>query len=166
VKRVYTTVLQGLIAATTTVFPVGTLGAAIDTIARRPLWAMGLTYAHSTGHGVGHFLDVHESPPLLSKASQTPLREGMVLSIEPGFYQVDAFGVRLENLVEVVLAPDHPGFLTFFTLTLVPFERSFLENSLLTEEERSWLKAYHSRIWETLHSRLSSEAQDWLKTRL
>jgi Xaa-Pro aminopeptidase len=165
-KRVYTAVLQGLIAATTTIFPVGTPGTAIDAIARRPLWIMGLTYAHSTGHGVGHFLDVHENPPLLSKISQTPLSEGMVLSIEPGFYQADAFGVRLENLVEVVPAPDHPGFLTFSTLTLVPFESSFLEVPLLKEEELSWLKAYHTRIWKTLHSRLSPEAQGWLKTRL
>jgi Xaa-Pro aminopeptidase len=165
-KEVYTAVLQGLIAATTTIFPEAVSGAALDAIARRPLWSLGLAYAHGTGHGVGHYLGVHEHPPSLSASSSTPLEAGMVLSIEPGFYKPDAFGIRLENLVEVVPVPDKPGFLTFSTLTLVPFEKTLIASHQLTNGERAWLEAYHARIWETLHTRLSPEAQFWLKARL
>ncbi|MDR0407029.1 MAG: aminopeptidase P family protein [Holosporales bacterium] len=166
IKRIYTTVLKSLIAVTTTVFPKETYGAALDSIARRPLWALGLDYAHGTGHGVGHFLNVHETPPNISRFSKTSLKAGMVLSIEPGYYEADAFGIRLENLVEVVHAPEASEFLAFSSLTLLPFEPALLEKGLLTLEEISWLKIYHDTIWNLLSGYLSEEGQNWLKRRM
>jgi Xaa-Pro aminopeptidase len=147
------------------IFPRRTLGSTIDSVARQPLRQMEADYAHGTGHGVGHYLSVHESPPTLSKLSKTPLEVGMVLSIEPGYYVPDVFGIRLENIVEVVSTSENPELLTFSPLTLVPFESTLIERHQLTEEEIQWLRRYHANIWDTLHSRLSKEGLKWLEAR-
>jgi Xaa-Pro aminopeptidase len=103
-KKMFTTVLKGFIDLATLSFPQGTSGKQLDTVARLPLWKMGLNYGHGTGHGVGSYLNVHEGPHAISyyRCQGDPLVPGMVTSIEPGFYAEDEFGIRIENLFYVV----------------------------------------------------------------
>ena len=127
---------------------------------------MGLDYDHGTGHGVGSFLSVHEGPVSLSRlARPIPIKEGMILSNEPGFYLPGHYGIRLENLVLVQPAgfPDaSKPFFRFETLTLAPFDRALIETKLLTEEERSWLNNYHARVLEEIGPALPTDVRDWL----
>ena len=123
--RCFTRVLQGMIALSRAHFPRGVAGGHLDALARYPLWLAGLDYDHGTGHGVGAYLSVHEGPQRLSRISQVPLAEGMILSNEPGYYREGAFGIRLENLVAVRRAQmpdgaDPRDWLGFETLTLAP----------------------------------------------
>ena len=97
----FTRVLKGHIALARAVFPEGTTGAQLDTLARQPLWDAGLDFAHGTGHGVGVYLSVHEEAASISGRSHAPLKEGMILSNEPGFYKDGEYGIRIENLVIV-----------------------------------------------------------------
>ena len=161
-----TRVLKGHIAIATAIFPTGTTGAHLDAFARRALWAVGLDYDHGTGHGVGSFLSVHEGPVSLSRlARPIPIKEGMILSNEPGFYLPGHYGIRLENLVLVQPAgfPDaSKPFFRFETLTLAPFDRALIETKLLTEEERSWLNNYHARVLEEIGPALPTDVRDWL----
>jgi Xaa-Pro aminopeptidase len=85
------------------VFPEGTPGLALDTLARMPLWSEGLNYRHGTGHGVGAALNVHEGPHSISSRYHitVPLEATMVCSNEPGYYEEGGFGIRVENLVVV-----------------------------------------------------------------
>jgi Xaa-Pro aminopeptidase len=138
----YTLVLKGHIAIATARFPIGTTGAQLDSLARQFLWQKGKDYAHGTGHGVGHFLSVHEGPQRISKMSSVALAEGMVLSNEPGYYKPGAYGIRLENLI-LVTKSTHEGFLEFDTLTLVPFDDALIDFSLLNANEKAWLERYH-----------------------
>jgi Xaa-Pro aminopeptidase len=167
----FTRVLKGHIAIATAVFPAGTTGGQIDAFARRPLWEVGCDYGHGTGHGVGAYLSVHEGPQRIAAPNYPgggpaePLRAGMFLSNEPGYYKAGAFGIRIENLV-LVVEKDIPGaesvMLGFETLTFAPIERSLIEPGLLTEEERRWLDAYHARVLEILGPQLSPEERAWL----
>ena len=159
-RRCYSAVLSAHIALAMARFPQGTTGAAIDAICRAPLWAQGLDYAHGTGHGVGHILSVHEGPAHISKRAGPPLQSGMVLSNEPGFYQADHWGIRLENLVAV--KEQSNGYLGFETLTFVPFERALIDTSQLTAEARAWLNYYHAKIYELFHSHCSQDMAEWL----
>ena len=104
----FTRVLRGHIAIARAVFPDGTTGAQLDTLARQYLWAAGVDFEHGTGHGVGSYLSVHEGPARISKLGTTPLKRGMILSNEPGYYKTDGFGIRIENL-ELVVASRHQG---------------------------------------------------------
>jgi Xaa-Pro aminopeptidase len=155
-KRRYTQVLKGHIALAVARFPKGTTGSQLDALARQYLWQDGVDYDHGTGHGVGHFLSVHEGPQVIAKRPSTVgLEPGMVLSDEPGYYKTDGFGIRIENLVAVkVLDPQPNGaentFLGFEVLTLAPYERNLIDVSFLTESERAWVDAYHARVRETL----------------
>ena len=168
----FTRVLKGHIAIATAVFPAGTTGGQIDAFARRPLWEVGCDYGHGTGHGVGAYLSVHEGPQRIAAPNYPgggpaePLRAGMFLSNEPGYYKAGAFGIRIENLV-LVVEKDIPGaesvMLGFETLTFCPIERSLIEPGLLTEEERRWLDAYHARVLEILGPQLSPEERAWLE---
>ena len=163
----YTRVLKGHIALATARFPKGTTGSQLDTLARQPLWEMGLDYDHGTGHGVGSFLGVHEGPQRISKSpSFVALQPGMILSNEPGYYKTGEYGIRLENLVVVVECPEmtavERSWLGLETLTLVPFDRHLIEVALLTTQECQWINAYHDRVYETLKPFVDQETHSWL----
>ena len=164
----YTLVLQGHIALATAKFPEGTTGSQLDVLARAPLWAMGLDYDHGTGHGVGSYLGVHEGPQRISKsASDVALKPGMIVSNEPGYYKTGAYGIRIENLVvvqqvEKVKDSNRP-FLVFDTLTVVPFDRTLIDVSLLSVSERSWVDCYHARVWKCLEMKVDGETRAWLE---
>ena len=163
----FTRVLRGHIALATALFPRGTTGAQLDTLARQFLWQAGLDYDHGTGHGVGHYLNVHEGPQRISRmGSAAALAPGMVVSNEPGYYKTGAYGIRIENLVAVKEADDSDeGFLGFETLTLAPIDRTLIDPAMLTADERAWLDAYHARVAETLAPLLADDAATlaWLR---
>ena len=166
-RRHFTAVLKGHIAIATTRFPAGTSGSQLDTLARHALWQMGLDYDHGTGHGVGSYLAVHEGPQRISKAPNTvALEPGMIVSNEPGYYKTDAYGIRIENLVCVVEAPDIEGaerpMLGFETLTRAPIDRALIDAALLTEAEVAWLDAYHAEVCEALTPLVDGETAAWL----
>jgi Xaa-Pro aminopeptidase len=162
----FTRVLRGHIAIARAVFPQGTTGAQIDTLARQPLWQAGLDFDHGTGHGVGSYLSVHEGPARISKLGSVALQRGMILSNEPGYYKTGAYGIRIENLALVVAGPAPEGaekmLNAFETLTLAPIDRRLIDAAALTEEERDWVDAYHSRVRETLTPLLDADTQAWL----
>jgi len=166
-RECYTRVLKGHIALAMATFPKGTTGTQLDTLARWPLWEVGLDYDHGTGHGVGSYLGVHEGPQRISKASSTvALEKGMIISNEPGYYKAGEFGIRLENLVLVVPeetrgSTDREWF-AFETLTVVPFDRNLINPSLLTSKEIDWVNAYHDRVRETIAPLLNPITQSWL----
>lgn len=163
-KDRFTRVLKGMIAISMARFPKGTSGAQIDVLARQFLWQDGITYNHGTGHGVGHFLSVHEGPAGISSRYTTPLEAGMVLSNEPGYYKEDAYGIRTENLVLVVESKVGGGkFLEFETLTLTPIDLRLIDETLLTDAERGWLNAYHKRVWKEIGPAVKGEVKAWLK---
>ncbi|HEY2444950.1 MAG TPA: aminopeptidase P family protein [Rhizomicrobium sp.] len=163
----FTRVLKGHIALATVRFPEGTTGAALDAFARKPLWDAGLDYDHGTGHGVGSYLSVHEGPQNISKKPITQvLKPGMICSNEPGYYKADEYGIRIENLI-VVGEPEkieggERGMMRFETITLAPIDLELVEPSLLTDDERDWLNAYHTRVRETLSPVVDSETRAWL----
>ena len=163
----FTRVLKGHIALAMARFPAGTSGSQLDVLARNALWQAGLEYDHGTGHGVGHFLNVHEGPQRISQVpNSVALRTGMVISNEPGFYRPGAYGIRIENLVAVRPdgeAVDGRAMLAFETLTLAPIERALIDRRLLTAEERAWLDAYHARLRKMLTPRLDAATRRWLK---
>ena len=135
---------QGHIGIATALFPDRTVGAQLDSFARRPLWEVGLDYDHGTGHGVGSYLSVHEGPQNISKKPvNQKLLPGMICSNEPGFYKAGAFGIRIENLVVVTDGLEIPGgerkMMGFETITMVPIDLNLVEPGLLTEGERAWL---------------------------
>ncbi len=164
----YTRVLKGHIALAMATFPKGTTGAQLDTLARRPLWEVGLDYDHGTGHGVGSYLGVHEGPQRISKAGHAvALQPGMILSNEPGYYKRGEYGIRLENLV--VVGPARRGgrggrvWFAFETITLVPFDASLIDGTLLNATERDWLNAYHARVREVIGPLVDSSTAAWLE---
>jgi len=156
-------VLKGHIAIATTRFPAGTRGMDIDAFARRSLWQVGKDYAHGTGHGVGSFLSVHEGPAAISRRGTEPLKAGMILSNEPGFYRQGLYGIRIENLILVRETADYPGFLEFETLTLSPVDRRLINPAALSPDERRWLNAYHARVLEALSPHLEATDRTWLE---
>jgi len=165
-KDRFTRVLKGHIALATVKFPEGTTGAALDSFARRPLWEAGLDYDHGTGHGVGSFLSVHEGPQNISKRQiAQPLKHGMIVSNEPGYYKAGEYGIRIENLIVVQDLPDATDrkMMAFETITLAPIDLNLVEVSLLTAEERDWLNAYHVRVRETLSRLVDDETRAWLE---
>jgi Xaa-Pro aminopeptidase len=162
----FTRVLKGHIAIARARFPDGTTGAQLDTLARQYLWAVGLDFDHGTGHGVGSYLSVHEGPARISKLGTAPLRRGMILSNEPGYYRTGAYGIRIENLPLVVAAPPVAGaekdLNAFETLTLAPIDRRLVEPTLLTVEEMRWLDDYHARVAATLAPLVDADTRAWL----
>ena len=163
--RAFTTVLKGHISLALARFPADTNGTQLDVIARMPLWAAGIDYAHGTGHGVGHVLQVHEGPASISKRGTHAMKPGMFLSNEPGYYRTGEWGIRIENLV-AVNAPDDAGFLSFETVTLCPIDRRLIVTDMLTTTEAAWLNAYHLRVLQSLSSLrdiLDDAHQNWLQ---
>ncbi|WP_158120132.1 aminopeptidase P family protein [Vibrio metoecus] len=165
-KQQFTLVLKGHIALARARFPKGTTGSQLDVLARQHLWAHGYDYDHGTGHGVGHFLSVHEGPQRIAKVHNgVALRPGMVLSNEPGYYRADAFGIRIENL-ELVTEFDTQGdfsVLGFESLTRCPIDKRAIEVNLLTKPELNWLNQYHQKVWDEVSPLIKDEAtHQWL----
>lgn len=169
-RRLYTRVLQAHAACAAQVFPEGTPGAALDAVARAPLWADRLHYEHGTGHGVGAFLNVHEGPFSLSEARGRAaptrgLEAGMVTSIEPGYYRAGFGGIRLEGLyrvAEVDSEVDGRRWLGFEPLTWIPFDPVLIDRDLLSDAERTWLAAYHAECLARLTPHLRPEEREEL----
>ncbi|MBE4462806.1 aminopeptidase P family protein [Vibrio parahaemolyticus] len=162
----FTLALKGHIGVARARFPKGTRGYQIDTLARQHLWAEGYDYDHGTGHGVGHFLSVHEGPASISKKQiDVPLTEGMVLSNEPGYYRADAFGIRIENLELVVETPTNGDFpvLSFESLTRCPIDKRNINVDMLTRPELAWLNDYHQKVWEQISPLVEGEVKEWLR---
>lgn len=168
----FTRVLQGHIAIDTACFPAGTSGATLDVLARKALWKDKLNYGHGTGHGVGSFLSVHEGPHSFS--STTPLQTGHVITNEPGFYKDGEFGVRIESaLVVRELAHDKEDEETgkkqqwfgFERLTMVPIQMKMVRASLLSKDERMWIKEHNNHVRKTLEPLLEGDkrALKWLR---
>src|SRR6476620_633937 len=161
----FTRVLRGHIAIARAVFPDGTTGAQIDTLARQFLWQAGLDFEHGTGHGVGSYLSVHEGPARISKLGTTPLRRGMILSNEPGYYKTDGFGIRIENL-ELVIGADIAGaekpLNAFETLTLAPIDARLIDLKMLSAEELHWLNDYHASVRHAVRPHVDDATKAWL----
>ena len=174
-KTDYTLVLKGHIALAKSKFPQGTRGAQLDVLARQFLWQNSLNFGHGTGHGVGHFLCVHEGPQSIrTQENPTILEVGMVTSNEPGIYRAGKWGIRLENLIVVEKAPlsppeggkdesDFSKYLCFNTYSLCPFDKNCIDFSLLTADETEWLNSYHTKVFEELSPYLEKEEIEWLK---
>ncbi|EGD75715.1 hypothetical protein PTSG_07832 [Salpingoeca rosetta] len=170
-KRAFTAVLKGHIALARSIFPTGTDGRTLDALARAPIWQFGLTYTHGTGHGVGSFLNVHEGPMLLSfkkgAATHEGLHAGNVVTIEPGYYQENDFGIRIENVEIVAPSLEQSGFLQFEAVTLVPIQAKMIDRDLLTAEDIKWINDYHDSacrqvIGQQLQERGLVEVMEWL----
>ena len=168
-KQVYTLVLRGHINLAMQRFPEGTGGIALDALARTHLWNSGLDYGHGTGHGVGAFLNVHEGPQRIApRGADEPMKVGMIVSNEPGFYEAGWGGVRLENLYvvatddEMPAQPDGKRWLRLDALTLIPFDTSLIDWEELSKAERLWLGGYHQEVWDTISPMLGDEDRQWL----
>ncbi|WJF90241.1 aminopeptidase P family protein [Paraburkholderia bonniea] len=170
-RRDFTTVLKGTIALSRAQFPRGIRSPMLDAIARAPIWEAGADYGHGTGHGVGYFLNVHEGPQVISHYAPpetwTAMEEGMITSIEPGLYRPGKWGVRIENLVlnRAAGKTEFGDFLAFETLTLCPIDTRCLTLSLLREDERAWLNAYHATVRRRISPHVAGEAKAWLEAR-
>ncbi|MDQ2192633.1 aminopeptidase P family protein [Vibrio sp. A14(2019)] len=165
-KHQFTLVLKGHIALAQARFPAGTCGHQLDALARQYLWAEGYDYDHGTGHGVGHFLSVHEGPQRISKVhNPVALRPGMVLSNEPGYYRADEFGIRIENLELVVEIPTQgdKNMLGFEALTRCPIDTRVIDFSLLAAHEIAWLNDYHQKVWRDISPLVEGEVKLWLE---
>jgi Xaa-Pro aminopeptidase len=165
-KTDYTLILKGHINLAMAVFPEGTRGAQLDVLARMPIWQYHMNFLHGTGHGVGHFLNVHEGPQSI-RMNENPvtLRPGMVTSNEPGVYKAGSHGIRTENLMLTV--KDREGmfgnYLKFETITLCPICKKGIIKEMLTAEETAWLDNYHQHAYEKLSPSLNEEEREWLK---
>ena len=161
----YTLILKGHIALATAVFPQGTRGTQLDVLARMPLWQHRANYLHGTGHGVGHFLNVHEGPQSI-RMNENPvtLQSGMVTSNEPGVYRAGSHGVRIENLLLTVPAGEgmFGSYLRFETLTLCPISTQAICPDMLNEAEIEWLNAYHQLVYQKLSPALDEDERQWL----
>ena len=161
IKDIFTKVLKGHIAVAKTNFEKDYIGKKIDKKARKFLNQSNLDYAHGTGHGVGFFLNVHEGPQSISKLNKIQIKEGMILSNEPGYYKKDDFGIRIENLVFV---KRHNKKIFFENLTLVPIEKELINYNLLTLNEKNYLFKYHLNVYSKLSKYLNSKERNWLAT--
>lgn len=164
----FTQVLKGHIALATARFPKATRGQDLDPLVRAPLWSAGIDFDHGTGHGVGSYLSVHEGPQRIARTGEVELQPGMILSNEPGYYKVGAFGIRIENLVLVeelsAIKDGEREMMGFETLTLAPIDRSLVDVNLTSAAELEWFNNYHARVFKTLSPLLSEAERNWLQT--
>jgi Xaa-Pro aminopeptidase len=166
VKIDYTLVLKGHIALAKAVFPSGTRGVHLDTLARKPLWEAKLNFGHGTGHGVGYFLNVHEGPQSIRPQDNgIELEAGMITSNEPGLYRAMEYGIRIENLVltKHIGDSDFGTFFDFETLTLCPIDTTLVNAEMLSAEEKEWLNNYHSLVFGKLSPELNEDEKTWLR---
>ena len=161
IKNIFTKVLKGHIGVATYKLKKNTTGKKLDIVARSALKKAGLDYAHGTGHGVGYFLNVHEGPQAISKINNIKLEEGMILSNEPGYYETNKFGIRLENLVFI---KKYKKKLWFENLTFAPIEKDLINFKLLNKEEKKYLNEYHKKIYMILGSYLNKDEKSWLRS--
>ncbi len=159
IKNIYTKVLKGHIAVATTDLKKNNIGKKIDIRARKFLKKSNLDYAHGTGHGVGFFLNVHEGPQSISKINKVKIKEGMILSNEPGFYKKNRFGIRIENLVYVKRQNKR---LFFENFTMAPIEKDLINFDLLTNFEKNYLFKYHLNVYFKISKYLNSNEKKWL----
>ncbi len=160
VKNIFTRVLKGHIAVANFNLKRETTGSNIDSYARKYLKQIGLNYAHGTGHGVGYFLNVHEGPQAISKNNNIMFQEGMVLSNEPGYYEKNKFGIRIENLIYVKKVN---GKKYFENLTLAPIEKELINQNLLNQSEIEWINNYHKKVFIKLKNAMNKEETKDLK---
>ena len=159
IKNIFTYVLKGHIAVATTDLKKDNIGKKIDFRARKYLKKNNLDYAHGTGHGVGFFLNVHEGPQSISKINTVKIKEGMVLSNEPGYYRKDKFGIRIENLVYVKKIKNK---IFFENLTLAPIEKDLINFNLLNSMEKNYLFKYHLDVYSNISKYLNAKEKKWL----
>ena len=152
IKNIFTRVLKGHIAVADFNINNKTTGSDIDPVARKSLQEIGLDYAHGTGHGVGYFLNVHEGPQAISRENKIKLQEGMIISNEPGYYENNKFGIRIENLITVKKKKNN---FKFVNLTMAPIEKSLIEKKLLNKKEIKWLNEYHAHVFKNLKKFMS-----------
>ncbi len=167
-KNDFTLVLKGHIGIATAVFPVGTRGSQLDILARKCMWDRKMNYGHGTGHGIGHFLNVHEGPQSIrAEENSVTLQPGMILSNEPGMYRAGQYGMRTENLIHVIEAGDagFGQFLCFETLTWFPIDLNLVETDMLTVQEKSWLNKYHHKVYVHIAPYLNEKEKGWLKNK-
>lgn len=173
-KQCFTQVLQGHMALASAVFPQGTKGPALDTLARKYLWESGLNFNHGTGHGVGSFLNVHEGPHGISSTvnnknvQETALVPGMIVTDEPGYYHEGDFGIRIESILIVKeVQTEHQfggkSFLGFENISLVPIDKNLIEMALLSSKEIEWINAFHAECLEKVGPLLSGAPLEWLR---
>eukprot|EP00536_Pseudo-nitzschia_multiseries_P010640 jgi/Psemu1/319884/estExt_fgenesh1_pm.C_3330003 len=179
-RDIYTRVLKGNIGVDAMIFPENTPGFVIDVMARQSLWEGQLDYGHGTGHGVGAALNVHEGPFSISPrfGNLEGLKNGMIVSNEPGYYEDGAFGIRIENLLEMqYVNPEHnepieedeksaeKKYLKFEKLTMIPIQKNLIDVKLMTTKELDWLDAYHEMVFEKVSPLLEADslAMKWLK---
>ncbi|MDR0385443.1 MAG: aminopeptidase P family protein [Prevotellaceae bacterium] len=166
-KENYTLTLKGMINLSMAVFPAGTRGSQLDILARKFLWENGKNFLHGTGHGVGHYLNVHEGPQSIrSEENPVALHPGMVTSIEPAIYIEGKYGIRIENLVVCKLhrITGFGSFYSFETLTLCPIETKSIDAAMMTAEEIKWLNDYHRRVYDLLSPHLDINETEYLKS--
>lgn len=163
-KDDYTLVLKGAIDLAMAIFPEGTRGSQLDILARGPMYSTGKMYYHGTSHGVGHHLCVHEAPQIRMEESAFEIGEGMVMSDEPAIYLEGQYGIRTENVINVVpcMETSYGRFLKFDTMTLVPIDMRPVNFQLLTRKEEQWLYEYNEHVYETLKPYLSKQEAVWL----
>ena len=181
-RRDYTLVMKGHIALARVRFPKGTRGNQLDILAHQYMWQEGITYGHGTGHGVGHFMGCHEGPANIRTDNNTnPILEGNIFSNEPGIYRTGEYGIRTENLILTVKAGSQnlpssiysplserttgEQYYEFETLTLCFYDTRLLDLSMLTEDEKTWINAYHQRVYDILAPRLNEAERQYLKTK-
>ncbi|MBF0649789.1 aminopeptidase P family protein [Dysgonomonas sp. GY75] len=165
-KKDYTMVLKGHISLATAIYPQGTRGSQLDILARKSMWDNGINYLHGTGHGIGHFLNVHEGPQSIRmNENPTTLQIGMVTSNEPGLYRAGKYGIRTENLIltQHETTTEFGDFYSFKTLTLCPIDTTPVVKEMLTKEEIIWLNEYHKFVYDRLSPLLTEEEKGWLK---
>ena len=167
-KTHYTQVLRGNLALTRTKFLHGCTGQNLDILARQYLWNMNLDFKHGTGHGIGYLLSIHEGPCRFSwqpAKVNVPLENGMILSDEPGLYIADSHGIRLENelLVRNDVKNEYGQFMEFEVITYVPFDLDAIEPSLMREDEKAQLNAYHQNVYDIVSPYLNDAEKKWLK---
>lgn len=163
-KESLTLVLKSNIAIATAVFPEGTRCLEIDSLARMPLWKKGLDYRHSTGHGVGYMLGVHEGPQRLSVTCNEVLKTGMTITDEPGIYIENEYGIRTENhlVVKETFQTEYGKFLCFEVLNYCPIGTESLLPDLLTTEEKIYINEYNEKCRELILPYLTKEEREWL----
>lgn len=161
IKESFTQVLKAHIHVASQQFPQNTKGELLDGICRAVLWQYGKNYAHGTGHSVGHFSNVHESPFGL-RINGFVAKENYITSIEPGYYKEGAYGIRIENMVRIVKAEDS-DYLKFKNLTVIPIDKRLIDTYLLTSGERAWLNSYHQEVFGCLAPYMDTAEREWLK---
>ena len=148
IKDIFTRVLKGHIAVSNFKLKKNTHGSEIDTVARKYLKQIGLNYAHGTGHGVGYFLNVHEGPHAISKRNNVKFQEGMIISNEPGYYEKNKFGIRIENLIYV---KENKKIMNFENLTMAPIDKDLIITESLDKNEKEWINEYHKTVFKNLN---------------